>query len=140
MYRRILVTTDGSDGSLDAVDHARVLAEKFDAELYILYVVDVSAGPQSISDVVVESLREIGFKVTKEIQEELEDEGIQADAFVEYGSPGETILDFADERGVDLIIMSSHGRTGIDRFLLGSVTEKVIRNSKMPVLTVKYQD
>lgn len=140
VYRRILVTTDGSEGSLGAVEHAQGLAEKFGSEVFILYVVDVSAGPQSVSEVVTESLREIGFEVTEEIKEKLEATGIQADAFVEYGFPGKSILDFADERDIDLIIMSSHGRTGVDRFLLGSVTEKVLRNSKIPVLTVNYKE
>jgi len=134
------VTTDGSEGSKAAVDHAEKLAESFDSKVSILYVVDVTAGPQVMSDVVVESLREIGFKVTQEIEEKLESQGIDADAFVEYGTPSQTILDFADENDIDLIIMSTHGRTGVDRFLIGSVTEKIIRNSKIPVLTVRHNE
>ena len=134
------MTTDGSDGSLAAVDHAQDWAESFDSRVSVLYVVDMTAGPRVMSEVVVESMREIGFEVTEDIEEKLRNAGVEADGFVEYGIPHQTILEFAEENDIDVIVMSSHGRTGVDRLLIGSVTEKVIRNSKIPVLTVKYSE
>lgn len=61
---------------------------------------------------------------------------MSAEAYIEYGIPHEQILDFTEQNNIDLIIMSTHGRTGLDRLLIGSVTEKIVRNSKVPVLTV----
>jgi len=56
---------------------------------------------------------------------------------VEWGEPYESVLDYADEHDIDIIVMGTHGRTGLDHHLLGSVTEKVVRTSDVPVLTVR---
>jgi nucleotide-binding universal stress UspA family protein len=62
---------------------------------------------------------------------------VQTRTEVRSGNPHETILDYTDEHDIDLVVMGTHGRTGLDRYLLGSVTEKVVRTSDVPVLTVR---
>ena len=136
MYEDILVTTDGSKESMTVVEHASALAHAFDADVKILYVVDVRSSPLDMSELVVEAFEEAGKESTRKIQKEFEEYGVDSETFIEYGFPAQTILSFAEDKSVDVIIMSTHGRTGVDRFLLGSVAEKVIRKSKLPVLTV----
>ena len=136
MYNKILVTTDGSEGSKAAVDHASEIAKEFDSSVSILYVVDVRKGPQNVIDVIRHGFEEIGREVTEKIKDELQSKDISAEAYIEYGIPYEQILDFSKQEDIDMIVMSTHGRTGLDRLLIGSVTEKIVRNSKVPVLTV----
>jgi len=59
---------------------------------------------------------------------------------VRTGAPYERILDYADQEGADMVVMGTHGRTGVDRYLLGSVTEKVVRTADIPVLTVRAEE
>ncbi len=137
MYDRILVPTDGSKGAETAVDHALSLAEKYDAEIHVYYVVDVRA--ENTTDLwsnLVGEFEEIGENSTGEIKERAEKRGIEAVTEVEHGIPHREINAYAEENDIDMIVMGTHGRTGLDRMLLGSVTEKVVRNSNVPVLTV----
>lgn len=145
-YRKILLTTDGSEASEAAVDEAVELAENCEAEIHILHVVDV--GVDSSYDSVtklmsqlesVENLEELGENAVDSIQKQIEDRGFTPEVAVKHGVPHRKILDYTEENDMDLIIMSTHGRTGLDKLLLGSVTEKVIRTSKVPVLTVSYK-
>lgn len=136
MYKKILLTTDGSEGAETAINHAKKLAQKFDAKLHVLYVIDVRDSTHDMSDVLSGKFKELGEKTTEEIKGRLEDSGVDAEAHVERGVPHRTILEFSEEKGIDMVVMSTHGRTGLDRILIGSVTEKVVRNSEVPVLTV----
>ena len=67
-------------------------------------------------------------------------DGVPVTTFVEAGVPKEAILDHVDDHGVDLVVMATHGRTGLQRYLLGSVTEKVVRLADAPVVTVRADD
>lgn len=136
MYDDILVTTDGSEGSEAAVEDALEIAKRFNSTIHILYVVDVRAGAQDMADVMVGKFEEIGEEATTRFAEKFEEEDIEVETHVESGIPHRSILEFTDENSIDLIVMSTHGRTGLDRILIGSVTEKVIRKSEVPVLTV----
>jgi len=136
MYNKILVTTDGSEGSKAAIDHVSRIAKKFDSCVNILYVVDVRKGPQNVADIVRNGFEEIGRQATEKIRDELQNKDISAEAYIEYGIPHEQILEFSKQKNIDMIVISTHGRTGLDRLLIGSVTEKIVRNSKAPVLTV----
>ncbi|MFC7097711.1 universal stress protein [Halobaculum marinum] len=140
MYKHILVPTDGSTAVQGAIDRALDLAETYGATLHALAVVEpiytVNEGLGSIYDTLESDAHEA--------VEEVADRGEAADVTVitaqRTGVPHREILEYADEEGIDLIVMGTHGRTGLDRYLLGSVTEKVVRLSETPVLTVRQAD
>jgi nucleotide-binding universal stress UspA family protein len=141
MYHKILLPTDGSEGAEAALEHALEIAEKYGAELHILYVADVRV--DSTTDMwtnMLGQLEEMGKEATEEIAEKVEEAGVETVTEVSRGIPHEEINSYVDENDIDLIIMGTHGRTGIDRILLGSVAEKVIRTSEKPVLTVGRED
>lgn len=146
-YEKILLTTDGSERSEAAVDQAVKLARKFDAEPHILYVVDIGVNSSygSVTDLMsrlesVGNFEKIGEKATESIQKQVEEKGLTPKVAIKRGVPHRKILDYAEEEDIDIIVMSTHGRSGLDRMLLGSVTEKVIRSSKIPVLTVSHEE
>lgn len=139
MYRRILLPTDGSPGTDRAVDHALELAGAFDATLYVLYVVDTDVLPlDSHSRHLLDYLHEEGGLAIDRITERAEDRGIgPVTGEVREGTPHEEILRYAADNDADLIVMGTHGRRGLDRLLLGSTTDRVIRLSTVPVLAVR---
>jgi nucleotide-binding universal stress UspA family protein len=138
MYDNVLVPTDGSDASLEAVDHAIDVARTFDATLHTLYVVELSALPAEFDPArVYDELEEEGRSAVGVVTDRADEADVPVKAYVGSGPPHRAILDYVDEHDVDLIVMGTHGRTGLDRYLLGSVTEKVVRLSSVPVLTVR---
>jgi len=142
MYDRILVPTDGSSGADRAVEHAIDLAKTYGAQLHVLYVVnEASLSAEVNSQQVIENFEEQGGEVTYEVAERAADAGVKdVREEVVHGVPHEAILEYAEDEGMDLIVMGTHGHTGLDRYLLGSVTEKVVRTSDVPVLTVRLHD
>lgn len=145
MYEKILLTTDGSEGAEAAVEYAEDLAKKYDAELHVLFVLEIGVNTSigAVSDLMSElektgRLGEVGEESVESIEKELGSE-VDSETHVSRGVPHEEITGYADENDIDLIVMSSHGRTGLDRVLLGSVTEKVLRSSNIPVLTVNRE-
>ncbi|WP_436925914.1 universal stress protein [Halosimplex amylolyticum] len=138
MYEDILVPTDGSDGASRALDEAVDLAAAFDATVHSLYVVDVSAvGPETGAVDLVESFEQMGEDTTDAAVTRARDAGVDAVGSVATGRPHRSILDYVEENDIDLVVMGTHGRTGLERYLLGSVTEKVVRTAEVPVLTVR---
>lgn len=139
MYDHILVPTDGSEGALGAADEAIGLASEYDATLHVLYAVNESAiPPDAGAGQVIESLESAGAEAIEEIADLAREGGVEdVETTVAMGAPHRAILDYASEHGIDLIVMGTHGRTGLDRYLLGSVTEKVVRKADAPVLTVR---
>lgn len=142
MFDRILIPTDGSDAVNPAVEMALGLSETHDAVLHVLFIVDQ---PQSVSgagegfsglDNLLETLEKEGQRVTGTIAEEADDRGVRTKRAVRRGNPHDDILQYAQEHDIGLIVMGTHGRTGVKRVLLGSVTENVVRHSEIPVLTV----
>lgn len=142
MFDRILIPTDGSDAVNPAVEMALSLAQTHDATLHVLFIVDqptsVSGTGEGFSglDNLLDTLEEEGQQVTGEIGEQAADRGVEAERAVRRGNANEDILTYADDHDIDLIVMGTHGRTGVKRALLGSVTENVVRHSEIPVLTV----
>jgi nucleotide-binding universal stress UspA family protein len=142
MYETIVVPTDGSDHAVRASDHARTLAALFDAELHVLAVADVqgAAGPfdaGGVDEAFIERLETQG-------QEAIDTIVARTDRTVETtirrGGPTETILEYAEEVDADLLAMGTHGRTGLHRYIAGSVTEGVVRLADRPVLTARAGD
>ena len=140
MYETILVPTDGSSQSDAALDHAVTLARHHDATIHILYVADTNRDSLTAQGgEVVDALELEGDRITSEAVERV-DPGVDVVDTVEAGDPVETILDYATSVGADLVVMGTHGRRGLDRYLLGSTTERVVRLSSIPVLTVREND
>ncbi|MFB6211805.1 MAG: universal stress protein [Halobacteriales archaeon] len=141
MYDHILLPTDGSDGTADAVDQAFGLAKAYDATVHALYVIDlkeVNAIEHTFDTTeYVELFREEGESILGDLQTRAEDVGVDLVPVIEKGLPHEVILEYSDDEGMDLIVMGTHGRTGLDRYLVGSVTEKVVRLADVPVLTTR---
>ncbi|GAA0532914.1 universal stress protein [Halorubrum ejinorense] len=139
MYSEILVPTDGSPASDAAIEHAVDLAEKYDARLHALYVVDGAAysSLEAGAEVVVEALESEGKEATQRVVEAAADGGVDCVTHVTSGTAYQSIHDYVDEHDIDVVVMGTHGRQGLDRYLLGSVTERVVRTSDVPVLTVR---
>ncbi|WP_418282757.1 universal stress protein [Halorubrum sp. DTA98] len=144
LYDRILVPTDGSPEGERAVVHALDLATVHDARVHALYVINTAsyAGmPMETSWEGVDDLLRTDAEAAVAVVEELAtDYDIDVTTAVVDGSPSREIIRYAEGEDCDLIVMGTHGRGGIDRLLLGSVTEKVVRGSEVPVLTVRVTD
>ncbi|SDJ69329.1 Nucleotide-binding universal stress protein, UspA family [Halovenus aranensis] len=143
MFDRILIPTDGSDAVTPAVENAVTLAEIHDATLHALFIVEnpvVSGVGEGNSELesYMEYLEEEGTDVTASVATRAEDHGVETEISVREGAPSETILEYATAHDIDLIVMGTHGRTGVKRALVGSVTEGVVRHADVPVLTVRH--
>ena len=138
MYNSILLPTDGSEAAEAAYDHAVELAARFDATLHVLYVADTTEySTVTFEDEVVDSLEREGKRVVDGVVAEAEARGVDAVGVVMQGGAYETILSYADENDADMVVMGTHGRSGFDRIVLGSVTEHVVRTADVPVVTVR---
>lgn len=143
MYDNILVPTDGSEGVQPAIDHAVELAEMADATVHGLYVVDTAdatAVPEAKWMTIEETLTEAGQRAVDEIEEQASEQGVETTGTVVSGKPHEEIDEYIDANDIDLVVMGTRGRSGIDRVLLGSVTDKVVRQADVPVLIKRYTD
>ena len=137
MYDEILLPTDGSPGAEAAVEHALHLARQNDAVLHVLHVTDVSEFEDLTDD------QDTGAEIDEEAKELLdpvltasEEAGVETIARSVDGTPHKEVVDYIEANDIDLVVMGTHGKTGISRVLLGSTAEKVVRNSPAPVLTV----
>jgi nucleotide-binding universal stress UspA family protein len=141
MYDNILLPTDGSDGIEAVVMHAETLAEQFDSTLHVLSVSDTRNRFETPSsglstEAWTEAERERAEEATEVTVESLSD-AVTIETAIVAGVPRAAILEYIDDNGIDLVVMGTHGRSGIDRYLIGSVTEKVVRHSPVPVVTVR---
>ncbi len=158
-YKKILIATDGSDYVKKAVIHAVEIAKLSGAKLYAVYVIEKKPPPSIKSyfsidiptggvkeilrkeglntDIELRILREEGEVAIKYIEDMAKKEGLRMEKLIVTGNPAEEILKIAEENSIDLIVMGTLGKSGIEKFLLGSVADKVIRNSTIPVLVVR---
>jgi nucleotide-binding universal stress UspA family protein len=143
-YRNIVIATDGSENTQKAVSYGIEIAKLSGATVHALYVVDTSSFSSIPMDAgweeMYEILRKEGEKAVFEVKELGEAVGVEVREVLWEGHPSTEIIDFAENNNIDLIVMGTLGKTGLDRFLLGSVAEKVVRNSKVPVLVVRSQE
>jgi nucleotide-binding universal stress UspA family protein len=142
MYKKILVPLDGSEFSRKALDHAEKLAKTFGSELLLLQVVPfmpIYGSPELVTPLIVdEKQKEAAEKYLNHLSEELRKRGMKASAVVKTGQQvALEIIDFAKASQADLIVMSTHGRSGITRWVLGSVTHKVLTRGETPVLLLR---
>lgn len=140
---RILCPTDFSDFSERAYEYAISLARHYGAELYLLHAVrpviigyPEYAVPDSVNEFYGE-LRDYAEEQLREFAKVHAEGGIQAKVTVQEGVATESILEFAKENAIDMIVMGTHGRKGFQRLTVGSVTERVLRRAGCPVLVVR---
>lgn len=144
--KHILVPTDFSDASKLAVRAATLLAEQLGAKLSLVHVHDPGAlrppaqiafSPERQKDLDTQ-VREAAETELKELAASIEGEVTDVDhAIIEHGSAAQGVVGHAEEIGADLIVIATHGRTGLKHLLIGSVAERVVRFAKMPVLTLR---
>lgn len=141
--KRILFPTDFSEGALNALPYAVDIARSYGAKLYMLHVIyDIAtASGLHVPHISVDEMyKELDASARKEL-EKFGADIIKDIKDIEYsvirGIPYEEILKFAKEKQIDLIVIGTHGRKGLDRVLFGSTAERVVRNATCPVLTVR---
>jgi nucleotide-binding universal stress UspA family protein len=139
--KKILCPIDHSDCSKEALKYAVSFAMKDEAKLYLLHIIDIRsfndslvAMSQQIPD--KETLEQLRMKLLDCIPEDIRDD-MDVEATVIQGIPFAEIISTAKEKEIDMIVIGSHGRTGISHMMLGSVSEKVVRKAPCPVLTVR---
>jgi nucleotide-binding universal stress UspA family protein len=140
MFKKILVATDGSDHGFRAAKVALDLGKISGGKVTAIYVADTNKTSHLPDDMLLFSIRELllkeGKEALKQVEAEAKEMGVDYEGVVAEGNPGSEIIAYAESANMDIIIMGAVGRTGIDKFLLGSVAEKVVRNSRVPVLTI----
>ncbi|HEY7586667.1 MAG TPA: universal stress protein [Candidatus Deferrimicrobiaceae bacterium] len=142
MYKKILVPLDGSALAERAITHAAEIARGAGAELILLEVVQVPLAktPEAGSTEEIKSIQEIAAQskiYLNMLAARVGKEGVKVRTVVMEGAADGAILGFAHNEDVDIIVMSTHGRTGLSKALMGSVAEKVMLTTKRPVMLVK---
>ncbi|MFC6988288.1 universal stress protein [Haloplanus sp. GCM10025708] len=137
MYDRILFPTDGSDVADPVFDYALDVADAHDAEIHVLHVADTTQDSVTVvGGDVVDVLVTEGERIVAETAERATERGLPVTTEVLQGHPSDGIVDYARNYDIDLVVMPTHGREGLKRVLLGSVTERVVNDAPVPVLTV----
>ena len=148
MYRNILIATDGSDSASKAVDHGIMLAKKIGASIIIVTVWEIWSSDEIAFEVgrgianPMQRIEEIATKFAEKImaaaKTAAQGAGVECETIqVRDRAPAEAIIATANEKGCDLIVLASHGRRGLNRLVLGSVTTEVLAYSKVPVLVLR---
>lgn len=138
MYDRILVPTDGSETVDQVIDAALDIAVHHDATVHLLYVADTNRPSHTSAEAGLDDvLEDEGDQIVDEAAERVRQRGLDVVPAVQQGNPAPTIVEYADESGIDLVVMPTHGRTGVTRLVLGSITERVVRASEVPVLAIR---
>ncbi|NTU42863.1 MAG: universal stress protein [Nitrospirales bacterium] len=141
--KKILFPTDFSEGAMNALPYAIDLAKSYGAQIYLMHVVYDIASASGLYVPHV-SVSEMYKELEASAEKELERFGIEqrrdlkdVQYVLRRGVPYEEVLKFSQEEGINLIVIGSHGRKGIDRVLFGSTAERIVRNASCPVLTVR---
>ncbi len=145
--KRLLVPTDFSAYSDNALRHAIDIARQYGAEVFLLHVIDESIQQCTYEycltdDVMKQIEQESKIRSAEKLREEIErveknNADVAIEAIIKHGIPYEEILREQEDKKIDLIVIASHGRTGIKRVLIGSVAERVIRAAKCPVMLLR---
>ena len=142
-YKRLVAAVDFSEVSVAALKQACDLSREFDAELHVVHAVSYttyelaeSASVANIDELIQDELRQAEKKLSEFIDEHLSGD-IQVEQHVSPGKPDSRINQVAEDIGADLIVLGTHGRTGLQHLLMGSVAESVLRGAKVPVMCIK---
>lgn len=141
MFKKILVAIDGSEISKRSLQMAIDEAKAWDAELHAIYVIETgmlsSVPVDNTLEVIYSLLENEGARIMEESQTSASDAGITLETHIKQGHAGNEILKLAEELEADLIMLGSHGKSEIDRLLIGSVTTYVVRHSSITTLVVR---
>lgn len=142
MYKKILVPLDGSELAKKGLEEAERLAKIFDSEIILFQVVPflpIYGSPELVTPLIVdEKQKEFAERYLSDLTEETKKKGLRVRYMVKTGQQvAVEIIDFAKENGVDLIVMCTHGRSGITRWVLGSVALKVLTRAETPILLIR---
>jgi nucleotide-binding universal stress UspA family protein len=149
---KILAATDFSDDSQNAIAYAEEVARKFSAEIVVLHVdqplapvmVSPDLGPAALDmgamSRIAEEQRLLAQRELDKLVNRLREAGFKARSLLRVGAPFLEIIHAAQSENADLIVLGTHGRTGLAHVLLGSVAERVVQKSPCPVLTVRHPD
>jgi nucleotide-binding universal stress UspA family protein len=147
MYKRILLTLDGSEMSEQALPVAVELAKRFESELFLLRVIyplakSYRSGLASVSAIqkAEEQLRILAYDYLEKFTDELKKEGINTTIDSVIGVPYKEIILYTERQAIDLIVMCTRGESGISRWLLGSTTDHVIRGSRIPLIVIPAKE
>ena len=140
--RQILIATDGSEAANEAADFGMEMVGCSGAKVYALYVIDTtpyrSVSLDKIwSKEVLDEFEQAGHEATSYVEKIAKTAGVEVESRVLKGHPAEKIVSFAEDNDIDMIIIGSLGKGGYERVVLGSVSEKVLRHAKVPVLVVR---
>jgi len=146
MYDRILLSTDGTVASEQAAAHALDLAAALDAVLHVLYVVDEDVVTAYSGDEYVDEaegpehgLEELGEETLSELRRRASETDVDIQTAILHGQPAETIVEYADDHNVDVLVLGTKRRPEEYRALLGSVTDRVLRLTTRPATVVKTE-
>ncbi len=141
-FRTIVVPFDFSDSARRALDTARSISKSAGpAHLVLVHAYFVPAELETLAQRAHEPILElVSAQASEDLEKvlvDLQNEGISAEFYAQHGSPDRIIVELASEKSADLIVMGTHGRTGLAHVLLGSVAERVLRTAPCPVITVR---
>lgn len=144
MIKKIMIATDGSEASRKAARAGVEIARALCSDVTSVYVVDTHrlnslhgyASLPGLKDKILDLMLREGEAATSEVDKMASDAGLPLKKIVAEGDPSSELLRISQESGMDMIVIGSTGRSGLNKFLLGSVAEKVIRHSKVPVMLV----
>ena len=140
--QHILVPTDFSDYAAHALDYAIEFAKTLQARLTVLYVLHVSTlalgeAPPAVFDDTLQAMETNARQQTQQALARVLKAGLKGDSLIVEGTPFQAIVETAESQDVDLIVMGTHGRTGLTHVLMGSVAERVVRTAPCPVLVTR---
>lgn len=141
-FKKILIPTDGSEANNEAVEKGLSLARLMGARATILFVVDTSSFIDIPPDELVTNITSImekqGNEYINEIIEEADELGVETEKKITTGHPAQEIINESENH--DMIVIGTHGRSGLSRIFLGSTAEKVVRHAKCPVMLIKIKE
>lgn len=137
MYQELLLATDGSEGAQLATEHAIGLAESLGATLHIISVSEDGPHSSQKQDKMRSDPEGEAAQAIEEAERAATQRGLEVTTNVRHGVAQEEIVDVAEANPIDLIVVGTHGRTGLDHLVVGSVAEEVVRNAPVPVVTVR---
>lgn len=148
--KTILVPTDFSEGSLHAIRYAVSFAQKFHARVHLVHVLEIPPGltPDALVHPDLEGkmltlqnyLEQLSRDKFAKIQQYIQNKGVTATVGLAHGAPHEAIVKAAEQEQADMIIMGTHGRTGLQHFFMGSTAERVVRYATCPVTVIRIHE
>jgi nucleotide-binding universal stress UspA family protein len=151
MFESVVIATDGSESAERSVQTAVDFASRFDAEVHALYVVDTDSMSLTLGGEQLDRIEQGQFDEMEEVKakadaatgyvaERASGRGLDVIEHISAGKPHDQIANYVEDNAVDLVVIGSHGRSGVRRAILGSVTERVLRSTHVPVLVVDVHE